>query len=237
MRKPFVLPPSPMRDLLFVMTCVAAGFFLVLKVGFLLHHDVPPPILKSLALTNVTTLVLGVGVVAAILQLLRWGQRAWAIARFRREARKNAARYTEARRLRVLELAADPARAKYAPLVKAGETWSDDDIAYAESPDQTVTCAHLCAIEKALRQARIPVRRYGEASVSADCWIDFDELQRTFSITPPVRYAEFFAGERSSEDHPMAFLRCDEHAAMIHTLHPAQGGKKIRWFPASHQAK
>src|SRR4051812_42665342 len=126
MSKPSVLPSSPLLNLIFVMANVAAGFFLFLKVGFFLHHDHQPPLIDSAALTATAVLVLLCGMGAMILLLIRSIGEALTGARLRKESKALVASHLEARRRRVQELAADPARAKYAPLVEAGESWSED---------------------------------------------------------------------------------------------------------------
>lgn len=138
----------------------------------------------------------------------------------RREAQAAYSEHVEARRLRMAELLADPARAHYAPLVERGEDWSDENIRYFENPDETITCVHLQPIERAMRHAGVPARRYREADVTATCCIDYDLLKRDFDMDAPARYREFWEGERAEHDYAMAFLLCDEHKCMIYTIHP-----------------
>lgn len=214
------------------MACTASGIFLVLKIGFITHPGPIPPIFESIPMTTLATLTLSIGIAVMVWQIARATRKAAMKAAAKKEAQANYERYKEARRLRAAELAADPARAKYASLVERGEIWSDEDIAYSETPSTTNTCSHLQAIERAMRNAGVSIRRYGESSVLTKCRIDLAALQRDFGTVPPVRYAEFYAGERTEHEHPTAFLICDDHKSMIHTLHPEEpGAQKAPWFP------
>jgi hypothetical protein len=218
--------------LLGVMACVGAGFFLVIKMGFILHDDPQPPLIASKELTAIAVLILFAGGMAATLRIIQSLREAFSTARIRREAEKFASVHIEARRRRVVELAADPLRAKYAPLVERGEDWSDAHIAYYETPDRTATCPHLQSIERAMRSAGIEVRLYWESEVLAKCRIDSTVLERVFPLAPPVRYAEFYHAERAPHDIPTAFLICDEHKSLIHVLHPEEtGANEAPLFP------
>ena len=228
----FVSECSALFRLLGVMAWVAASFFLMLKLGFVLHHDPQPAPIDSKPLTAAALLVFVAGTSAAAFSALHFLRNAAANAQNKREAQANSLRHADARRLRVAELAADPARAQYAPLVERGEDWSDENIAYYENPNLTITCPHLQPIERAMRQAGIPLRRYRESDVTAECQIDLPALQQAFGIVPPVRYAEFYQGERDYQDHPTAFLICDEHKSLIHTLHPDKSRRDTPQFPA-----
>ena len=219
------------------MACVAAGFFVGIKVVFLLHGGPLPAPFDSVVLTAVAVITLLTVMVAGSIWMVRSLGTAATGARIRRETKAAASVFAEERDRRVAELAADPKRAQYAPLVERGEDWSDENIAYYEDPDRAVTCAHLQPMERAMRQAGIDVRRYRETDVSAKCCIDFDALQRAFAVVPPVRYAEFFAGERYEFEHPMAYLTCDEHELSIHTVHPEESGARtLPSFPDGRTA-
>jgi len=216
-------PRAPVWPLLGVMAMVGAGFYLALKVGFATHHDAVPEPFQGMKGTVTAIVILVAG--AAVLTTAAVRSGGVAGARSRSEAEKNFDWHKEARRLRAAELAANPATAKYAPLVEKGEEWSDADIAYFENPALTTTCPHLEPIERAMRAAGIEARRYRETDTSMTCRIDHGALERDFGVTAPVRYAEFYAGDRDSCDRPIAFLICDEHKSMIHTLHPDEGLK------------
>lgn len=230
--------PSPFLSLLLVMAGVGAGFFFVIKIGFIIHHEPQPAVFENATLTATAALILFACAVMATLLLIQSGEKAMTKAQMRKKMEEVLSEQTRARYRRAAELAADPKRARYAPLVERGETWTDEHIAYDEDPDKTVTCDHLCPIERALRVAGVDVRFYQNTDVVAQCRIDFPALQRIFNTAPPVRYAEFYAGERDADDFPTAFLICDIHKSMIHTLHPEQAGaKKTPWFPTSESTR
>jgi hypothetical protein len=206
-----------------VMAVVAAGFFLVLKIGFILHHDPLPAPFSSRGLTGLSAIVLAAGAAkASILAAKAMGRRP--NYRDRHNLKHEMSEREIARRQRAVLLAADPTRAKYAPLVERGEEWSDEDIAYAESPSATNSCSHLQLVERTMRHRGIEARRYKTRDIVAKCRIDFPALQSSFEVVPPVRYAEFYQGDRYEFEHPTAFLICDEHNSIIHTVHPEDAG-------------
>jgi hypothetical protein len=205
-----------------MMAAVAAGFFLMLKLGFILHNDPQPAVFANTALTGASIVVIGVVIVWGIGRVMRL--RPWEKARIRREHAAYVSQAVAERDRRVAELAANPATAKYAPLVERGEDWSDENIAYFQDPQAVATCAHLQPIERAMREAGIASRRARKRAVIAACRIDLARLQDSFHIAAPVRYAEYYAGDRSEEDFPTAFIICDADTSMIHTLHPDEAG-------------
>jgi hypothetical protein len=215
---------SPGCSLGLVMACVAAGFFLVLKVGFLIHHDPQPEIFANRTFTAVAVLILCAGTMIGMLQAIQSGRDWISRARIREESYQSAAVHTAARRRRVAELAADPARARYAPLVERGETWSNEHIAYYENPRAFATCIHLRPIELAMRESGIDVRLYKNLEVSAQCHIDLALLQQIFHAGPPLHYSEFYMGDPEYHERPAAFLLCAVHNSMIHTVHPDNAG-------------
>jgi hypothetical protein len=75
-----------------------------------------------------------------------------------------------------------------------------------------------------MREAGIGSRRVRSRAIIAACRIDLARLQDSFHIAAPVRYAEYYAGDRSEEDYPAAFIICDADTSMIHTLHPDEAG-------------
>ncbi len=219
--------PSPLLNLLGVLAVVAAGFFLVIKIGFLVHHDPQPAPIANNALTATAVLILCAGAVAATRLAFQSSGKVATRARLRADAKRAMEAHAKARQRRAAELAADPARAKYAPLVERGEDWSDEKIAYNENPDRTATCAHLQPVERAMRAAGIEARLHTTGTVIAKCRIDYPAFQRAFPLAPPVRYAEFFESDRGSDDFPTAFLICDEHRSLVRTLHPAEAAARV----------
>ena len=222
--------PSFPLTLFSAMIYVAATFFVMIKLVFLIAYVPSPEMIADTTLTALSMLILLAGIALLIKRIISSGE--WTRAKIRRESDASAAQYREERRLRVEELLSDPARAKYAPLVERGEIWSEENIAYNEAPDLTETCLHLRAIERAMRCEGVEVKRYAEGAVSAKCRIDYEALEHDFTVASHLHYAEFFAGDRTEYERPMAYLVCDEHKSTIHTVHPESGSMKdIPLFP------
>jgi hypothetical protein len=206
------------------MACVAAGFFVVLKVGFLLHNDPMPDVVKSEGLTALAVIVLACGLIALARAIWKSVRRAARQKQGRKEASRSVAAFEAARKRRVEELSADPDLVFYAKLVEKGEWWTDEQIAYHRDRSATVTCAHLQPLERLLRSNGIDARLFRDQGVSARCRIDERELERQYPLESPVRYSEFYQGDRYEYEHPTALFICDEHKAVIHTLHPESPG-------------
>jgi hypothetical protein len=215
---------SSAAGLLGVMAVVAAGLFLALKLGFVLHSDPQPWPISSTPVTFVAAVVFATGMVSAGFLAAHAGRRASERRRLRDDAERTRSAAAVARSSRVANLAANPATAKYARLVERGENWSDEDIAYAEDAQAVATCEHLLPIERTMRAAGVAVRPLTRLQVNAKCRIDMAALQSQFDAGPPVRYAEFYAADRRENDNPTAFLICDAHRSIIHTLHPNEAG-------------
>ncbi len=217
-----------------VMTWVAAGFFLVLKVGFLLHRDPTPAPFESIPLIIIAALVFFAGTILLIKGAIQASHEALSGNRSRRRLHAIASEHLEARRLRVAELRANPAKAKYAPLVELGEEWTDENIAYYENLTQTATCVHLQPIERAMRSAGIETKLYRQNDITARCRIDAAALKQAFPLPLAVRYIEGAEGERAANDFLYALLICDEHKQMIYVMHPDEAGaQNAPVFPTS----
>jgi hypothetical protein len=218
------LPASRQISLLLATASVGAGFFIVLKIGFLVHHDPQPDVIANGAYTAIAVLVLAASAVWGTLRAIESGRDAMVRSRIRKESYRSAAEHIEARRLRAAELAADPARARYAPLVERGEIWTDGHIAYYENPLAFATCVHLRPIELAMRAAGIDLRLYKNLEVTAKCHVDYERLKRLFHAEAPIAYSEFYMGEPQYHERPAAFLICADHQSMIYTVHPDDSG-------------
>ncbi len=96
--------------------------FLAVKVGFLIHHDRQPAVIESYSPTAAASLVVFAAAVAATVLAIKALGRTSNRKRVRRDMKQALSAQMEARRRRVAELAADPKRAKYAPLADRGET-------------------------------------------------------------------------------------------------------------------
>jgi len=227
----FILRNLPRIKLLTVMAATGAGMYIMLRIVFAAHDTPPPPPLDQTAPLVLAILVCAVGLgigVAANLKSIR-KKSSTAAARKRAQVAR-AARIEQCNRLADI-YAADPVRAKYAPLVRRGEDWSDANIAYQETPGITETCPHLQMIELAMRDGGIALRRFREGQVSAQCLIDPAALRRAFPVAPPIRYAEENFG-RPGDDDLAAFLRCDEHGSVIYVLHRSDAKPDTLVFPS-----
>jgi hypothetical protein len=148
----------------------------------------------------------------------------------KRNLSRSRATIAEAKRRRIAELASDPVRQKYIPLIKRGEVWSDDQIEYNENPQTTATCVHLEPIERAMRLAGTRLRRLTGPNVRAQCRIDEAGIKRRFAPPASVQYREWYqpAHER---DNPQAEISCVECRSAIDVIHPGQAREHTPWFP------
>jgi hypothetical protein len=158
-----------------------------------------------------------------------------------RDAKVNSAVWRERKRLRIAELAADPANRKYASMMERGGYWTDAQIAYAENRDITAVCQHLKPVESAMRHAGIATHLLTESidksfaplpAITADCRLDWKTLRRTLVLAEPVRYEEGYQPERHERDNPWARLACSNCKSKIDLVHPEGPGAGIPWFPA-----
>jgi hypothetical protein len=161
--------------------------------------------------------------------------------KIKREAELSHAAYQEAKRLRIAELAVDPAKARYVDLMQRGDWWTDEQIAYHENSQATATCPHLQSVELAIRSAGIVSRLQCEPwyrgflplpRVRADCCINEPELRRRFVLAPSVQHVTGYQPERSEFDNPWAELRCGDCDSTIVLEHPGYPGSTTVWFPA-----
>jgi hypothetical protein len=153
--------------------------------------------------------------------------------RLRHEGRKRTEAIVAAHEQRLAQLSADPVRARYVALMRAGEYWSDEQIAYDLNPDQPATCVHLATVEQAMRRLGLKVRWLAEKHVTADCRVDEVALWEAFKPAPEVSYnADLFpGGGRGSEEFPNCALQCAACNSGIHTLHERESKAMTPWFP------
>jgi hypothetical protein len=107
---------------------------------------------------------------------------------------------------------------------------------YAKNASMTITCPHLNSIERAMRDAGVPLVATAQIVVKAACRVDERTLLRDFTPFGPVRYSEYFIAERSPEDIPVAYLECGQCASRIDVLHPVECRFSTRWFPSAPPA-
>lgn len=206
---------------------VAAGFIVMIGAGFRLHDQAAPAVIDAAfypaILVLTATATMGVMALRGAGDGLSFQDR----ARIRRQHQASMA----AHRDRLAALAADPARARYVPLIEQGQSWTDAQIAYDQDPDARVTCEHLQPIEGAMREAGLFIQPFGDSYARVQALIDPAELSRLYP-DPQVTYREFCLGERSPDDYPMAQITCAEHQSVIDATPPREAGPDTPTFPA-----
>lgn len=229
-----VRAPSGVLGLLLAMAGVAAGFVVVIGVGFRLHHQTAPAAIGAAVLPALA--VLAATIVAGVIGWRRTARTALGGPHGPTPARREALRrereaVAAEHRRRLAELAADPLRSRYVALIERGERWSDAQIAYDLDPAARVTCAHLQPIEGAMREAGLRVQPSVAAYANVEAVIDRAELARLYP-DPQLGYSEFELGGRAYEDNPVAQIACAEHRSAIYALHPSEARADTPRFPA-----
>src|SRR5256885_1908259 len=100
-----------------------AGYALTVGLAWLLFHRIE-------MLHHLVGAVMGVGYLAGLRRYRGLPVSPLRIWKNRRNSARNRAMSAEAKRRRIAELASDPVRRKYIPLIERGEIWSDDQIDY-----------------------------------------------------------------------------------------------------------
>jgi hypothetical protein len=229
--------------LLAVMAGVAALFVVMIGTGYRLTHTPASPIGDNTFFAAIGILVL-LAVVALKTDwfrnapagsLSRHGFRGMSFFDRQRLARRR--RQADAERLARLQvLAADPVRRKYVELIHRGESWSDEQIDYAEHPQRLATCVHLQPIEHELRATGIVVRLVQGSTVRARCCVNAAALSTQFALPDSVHYSEPTFGGRSYEDAPSAMIVCDQCRSTIDVVHRLVADPDTPWFPPSSSA-
>ena len=184
-------------------------------------------------------IVIGVIVIIALGYgaLGRWGGAIKRLSpqasRLRHEGQKRAEANVAAHEQRLAQLSSDPVRAKYVSLMRRGEFWSDEQIAYDLDPDRAATCQHLAPIEVSMRRAGLKVRWLMAGHVSVDCQVNEAALWSELKPALEVHYAAdlFPGGGRGSEEFPNSALQCAACNSAIHTLHERESKPTTPWFP------
>ena len=238
------------RSFVAAVVAVAAAFAIVLGLGFFIDRN-----FKSIS-GQTLGVILGcsiAGVAFGILYLLspRKQKKRRTVVDIAEEQRRQevikdrdrtVAAYQESKQVRMAELAADPNKSKYLELMKRGEWWTDEQIAYYENPAMTATCAHLQPIERAMRSRGIDLRLVMPPwekfvaipmKVKGDCCINEAELWRQFAVPECVEHKTGYQPERSEFDNPWAALVCSSCASSIDLVHPEWPRKSTAWFPVA----
>ncbi len=126
------------------------------------------------------------------------------------------------RAARIACLDAQAANRAYADLMRDGEWWTDDQIAYDRDPRACATCADLRPIEGAMRAAGVPARLIDGRVVFADCRVDFGALRDAFALSDRVQYLEPYPVNRWPGGPVRARLRCLSHGSQIVVLHTSE---------------
>lgn len=215
--------PAQQVNVLLTMVMVGAGMLAGLLGLFRYHGDIPPLgldawLYPSAGLFLLTLIVFLIRVVPAW-SYGRGEWRAWT------PSRPVNPTHAAAQRERIARLAADPATAPYARRIEAGESWSDEQIAYDRDPTMLCSCPHLQPIEADLRRGGYSLRLGRNNYIEADCFLDPAELQRRYRLSPPAEYL-VYPPERDGADETPA-VRCTEHGfAILASRYPA-----ARHFP------
>ena len=104
-----------------------------------------------------------------------------------------------------------------------------DQAAYAADWHRLATCDHLQSIERAMRNADIPVHLLYGNVIEAKCVIDETRLQ----LEAPVVFYGDIPGDRPGEP-PSATLSCTEHGSAISVIHRDWATPRTPVFPAGN---
>lgn len=217
--------PAAHRGVLRVMAGVAAGFIVVLGLGFRLHGQVAPGVLDW-----------GLWPAAAVLLALTLPAGRWVAARLRQRAAAGQAEATYAawrtqRERWLQQLATDPRRQPYLARIQRGEHWTPERVDYDLDPDALVLCVHLQPVERALRRAGVQVLPVAAHAVMAECVIDPVALGRSLPVPACVAYSEPLRQDRQGDDEPTALLRCSACESLLWALHARQARPGTPRFP------
>ncbi|CAN5256597.1 hypothetical protein BH11PSE2_BH11PSE2_18940 [soil metagenome] len=227
-------PIKEIPGLLFAAALVAAGFVVVLVVGFRLHGQVPPAPLGALfypaiGLFTAMAVLLKPNLVRALSTRPPGSIFPWVRAR---EQRLKLDTFEAELAARVAALAADPVGRQYAERLRRGEAWSDDQIAYDQDRTRLVTCVHLQPIEQAMRGRGLYLKLLAPTFVEAQCRVDQEALAADFP-DPVIGYREWFESDRGgADDFPFARVGCSACAASaIDVIHSLVARDEVVWFP------
>ncbi|MCW3835540.1 hypothetical protein ACFQ1E_06605 [Sphingomonas canadensis] len=213
---------------------VAAGFIVLIQLGFIWHGDAAPPaIAAAFPFAAALFAVLALWGAAA---LFRNAGQAGTRRRAARALRRDADGWRREREALIARLEADPQLNAYAARMRAGESWNEDQIAYDRDPDAVTTCSHLAPIERAMRRQGIAVKLQQPGILHAQCVVDEAALDQRFALARPGWYGLVPAWDRSAEDPPAAVFRCDEHPATIFVVERGQAQPGVPAFPAQERA-
>lgn len=214
---------------------VGPGFIVVIDLLFHLIEPRTPPEFDQAAIIALPIMLIAIVVLVRSI-MTSDGTRApdWAGIDFfylrRRRCQRETYLLTQQEHRRVKRLAADPALRKYSELIRKGQHWSDQQIAYDRDPARLVTCTHIQPIERAMRDAGVPIRPLYGSLASAACCVDGPRLQSRFDVTLPVWFSDDIPGDRPYDPEGAAIM-CREHSSGIWLLHPRDAKPDTPIFP------
>ena len=217
------------------MAIVGPGFIVLIDLLYHLNEPRTPPELDTAAIIALPVML---GAIFLLIRSIRMSDGAttpdWQGIDFfylrRRRWQRESRLLTQEEHQRVKRLAADPVMRKYAELIRNGQHWSDEQIAYDLDPTRLVTCAHIQPIERAMRDAGILVRPHYGGLVNAACCVDGARLQSQFDIQPPVWFSDHIQGDRPYDPDGAAIM-CRGHSSGIWLVHPDEAKAGTPWFP------
>lgn len=225
-------PLSPTAGVLVAMGVVGPAFVIALNLGFILSHDRVPEPLPDLFYPAIASFIICAFLLVRSLVIsgVRPRISIGGLDVFNIGERRVARHFEQEARQRIEHLEASPATRKYGELIRAGQQWSDEAIAYDRDPTLLVTCQHMQPIERALRASGIPIQLKGYGYLDAECCIDPVKLAQRFDLGSTVRYS-VIGGDRPGEPDS-AFIACREHRMPIVVIVPNDAPPGTPWFPA-----
>jgi hypothetical protein len=231
-------PPSGPASIFAAMAIVGPGFLIAVDLLYHLNEPRTPPELDQAAIIALPVLLVALFV---LIRSIRMSDGAitpdWAGIDYfglrRRRWQRESHLLTQEEHRRVQRLGTDPVLRKYANLIRQGQHWNDDQIAYDMDPTRLVTCAHIRPIERAMRDAGILVRPLYGALAEAACCVDGPRLREQFDITLPVWFSDDIPGDRPYDPEGTAIM-CREHGSGIWLTHPRDAKPTTPAFPPHH---
>ncbi|MDB5528649.1 MAG: hypothetical protein JWR51_1752 [Devosia sp.] len=229
-------PLSGAGSVFAAMAIVGPGFVIIIDLLYHLNEPRTPPELDQAAIIAVPLLLVAIVLLVRSIRMSEGIAADWRSIDYfglrRRRWQRESRLLTQEEHRRVKRLGTDPAMRKYADLIRQGQHWNDDQIAYDMDPTRLVTCAHIQPIERAMRDAGILVRPLYGALANAACCVDSPRLQARFDITLPVWFSDSIPGDRPYDPEGAAIM-CREHGSGIWLLHPSDATPDTPVFPAA----
>lgn len=223
------LHPSARLGLLLAMMWVAAGFWLVLALGFRVNGGGPSWLQRGLwPAASVVLALLIVGV-----RRLPWRSTMRQLLMSRRTVPAHAGQANLAQRRHWLAaLEANPQTRPYAERIVAGDLfWNPERVAYDLERSATACCQHLAPLERALRSEGHPLYLVGAGEVRTDSGVDAEALAGHPLQPVEVVYEAWHQQDRQGDDEPVARLRCTTCGDRLWVRHPLGGGPSPVFTP------